>query len=135
MQKNLLTTRTTTIALFLLCILGHGNLYNVHGADKSLGEPGRSSGQKNPLKNVYFGEQHLHTRNSFDAFTVGVNATWDDAYNFAKTTKIANRPVKFQFGVEYSVVSQDAFGPRWLLKLNVIPVIQSLIPESLFGGG
>ena len=52
----------------------------------------------------------------------------------AKTTKIGGGPVKFQFGMEYSVVSQDAFGPRWAFKLNVIPVIQSLIPNSLFGG-
>ena len=27
----------------------------------SIGEPGRDAGGKNPLKNVYFGEQHLHT--------------------------------------------------------------------------
>jgi hypothetical protein len=50
---------------------------------KSIGEPGRKSGKPNPLKNVYFGEQHLHTRNSFDAFTVGVNQTWEQAYRFA----------------------------------------------------
>jgi hypothetical protein len=37
--------------------------------------------------------------------------------------------------MEYSVVSQDAFGPRWSFKLNIIPVIQSLVPEALFGGG
>ena len=42
----------------------------------------------NPLKNVYFGEEHLHTRNSFDAFTAGVTGTWDDAYNFAKGKKV-----------------------------------------------
>jgi len=48
-----------------------------------VGEPGRSSGKKNPLKNVYFGEQHMHTRNSFDAFTAGVAQTWEDAYRFA----------------------------------------------------
>jgi hypothetical protein len=30
----------------------------------------------------------MHTRNSFDAFTVGVSATWDDAYNFAKGKEI-----------------------------------------------
>jgi hypothetical protein len=34
-------------------------------------------------RQVYFGEEHMHTRNSFDAFTVGVNATWEDAYRFA----------------------------------------------------
>ena len=61
-----------------------------HGAlaQESPGEPGRGSGIKNPLKNVYFGEQHLHTRNSFDAFTVGVTMTWEDAYNFAKGEKV-----------------------------------------------
>jgi len=58
-----------------------------HAADP-LGEPGRSSGEKNPLKNVYFGEEHLHTRNSFDAFTVGVTGGWEDAYNFAKGKKV-----------------------------------------------
>jgi hypothetical protein len=30
-------------------------------AADSSGEPGLGSGKKNPLNNVYFGEQHLHT--------------------------------------------------------------------------
>jgi len=55
---------------------------------QSAGEPGRDSGKPNPLKNVYFGEEHMHTRNSFDAFTIGVNQTWDDAYNYAKGKEI-----------------------------------------------
>ena len=58
------------------------------GFADSVGEPGRSSGEANPLKNVYFGEEHMHTRNSFDAFTIGVNQTWDDAYNYAKGKEI-----------------------------------------------
>jgi len=57
-------------------------------AAEPIGEPGRSAGGKNPLKNVYFGEEHLHTSSSFDAFTLGVSATWDDAYNFAKGKEI-----------------------------------------------
>ena len=44
--------------------------------------------EPNPLRNVYFGEEHMHTRNSFDAFTIGVNQTWDDAYNFAKGKEV-----------------------------------------------
>jgi hypothetical protein len=55
----------------------------------SAGEPGRESGKPNPLKNVYFGEQHMHTRNSFDAFTIGVTATWEDAYRFGRGEEIA----------------------------------------------
>jgi hypothetical protein len=40
-------------------------------------------------RQVLFGEQHMHTRNSFDAFTVGVNQTWEDAYRFAMGEEIA----------------------------------------------
>jgi hypothetical protein len=38
----------------------------------------------NPLKNVYFGDLHLHTRNSFDAYIFNVRASPDDAYAYAK---------------------------------------------------
>jgi hypothetical protein len=51
---------------------------------ESPGEPGRASGKKNPLNNVYFGEQHLHTVNSPDAFAMGSRNTPDDAYRFCK---------------------------------------------------
>jgi hypothetical protein len=37
----------------------------------SAGEPGRESGKANPLRNVYFGDQHLHSENSPDAFAAG----------------------------------------------------------------
>jgi hypothetical protein len=49
-----------------------------------IGEPGRSSGGKNPLNNVYFGEQHLHTQDSPDAFAMGTRNSQDDAYNYCK---------------------------------------------------
>ena len=49
----------------------------------SVGEPGKDSKGPNPLRNVYFGEQHLHTQNSPDAFVVNTRATWEDAYNYA----------------------------------------------------
>jgi hypothetical protein len=41
---------------------------------------------------------------------------------------------KFELGFEYSVVSEDGFGQRALVKLNVIPVIPSLIRKPLFNG-
>ena len=49
-----------------------------------LGEPGRASDAPNPLNNVYFGEQHLHTVNSPDAFAFGTRNTPDEAYRFCK---------------------------------------------------
>ena len=51
-----------------------------------------------------------------------------------KTTAVGKRPVKFQFGFEYSVVSQNDFGKRFLMKFSVIPVIQALVKNPIFGG-
>jgi len=84
-----------------------------------------------------------------DAWQVGLNPTitydhrarsgnrWNVPIGLlvAKTTRIGGLPVKFQLGVEYSVVSQDDFGQRAQIKLNVIPVIPSLVRKPLFGGG
>jgi hypothetical protein len=52
----------------------------------------------------------------------------------AKMTRFGRLPVKFQVGVEYSVVSQDDFGQRAQLKINVIPVLPSLVQEPILGG-
>ena len=84
-----------------------------------------------------------------DAWQVGFNpvitydnkATKGNKWNVpvglvvTKMTAIAKKPVKFQLGVEYSVVSQNDFGKRFMIKLNVIPVIQGLIKNPIFGGG
>jgi hypothetical protein len=51
-----------------------------------------------------------------------------------KTTLLGKMPVKFNFGIEYSVVSQDAYGQRAQLVLEVIPVIPALIRHALLGG-
>jgi hypothetical protein len=53
-----------------------------------VGEPGRGLGKKNPLKNVYFGEQHLHTSNSPDAFAAGSRQTWDEAFRYGRGEEV-----------------------------------------------
>ena len=40
--------------------------------------------ERNALRNAYFGDTHIHTRYSFDAYLMGTRATPDDAYAFAK---------------------------------------------------
>lgn len=42
----------------------------------------------NPLKNAYFGELHLHTGMSFDAFLFGTRIFPEDAYRFARGEEI-----------------------------------------------
>lgn len=53
-------------------------------AQDNVGQPAGEAGKPNPLNNVYFGEQHLHTVNSPDAFAFGTRNTPDDAYRFCK---------------------------------------------------
>jgi hypothetical protein len=81
MRIKTMTIKTGLFSLSLLCsaIFVTGAM-----AADSAGEPGRSSGKPNPLNNVYFGEQHLHTQNSPDAYAMGTRNTTDDAYNFCK---------------------------------------------------
>ena len=59
----------------------------------------------NPNRNAYFGDLHVHTRYSFDAFIFGTRATPDDAYGFAKGGGLRhvsglemkmNKPLDFQ---------------------------------------
>jgi hypothetical protein len=45
---------------------------------------GGSTKGYNPLKNAYFGDLHVHTRYSFDAFIFQTRASPDDAYRYAK---------------------------------------------------
>ena len=50
-------------------------------------EPGSTPGY-NEEKNLYFGDLHVHTKHSFDAYIFGTTATPDDAYEFAKGSAI-----------------------------------------------
>ena len=55
-----------------------------------VGEPGRAADTPNPLNNVYFGEEHLHTTTSVDAYIQGNHKnTVEDAFNYDK-----GKPVK-----------------------------------------
>lgn len=45
---------------------------------------------KNPTNNAYFGDLHIHTKLSFDAYIFNVRVTPDDAYNFARGETITH---------------------------------------------
>ena len=44
----------------------------------------------------------------------------------AKTVKIGTTPTKFQLQLQYFVKQPDAFGPEWLLKFTVTPVVKNV---------
>jgi hypothetical protein len=108
---------------------------------------GNAGRDKNTPDASYLNMIYTFFYNLPNAWQVGTNPTvsYDQAapsgnkWNFplgltvSKTTKVGDVPVKFQLGLEYSVVSPDAFGQVAQIKLNIIPVIPSLVKEPIFG--
>ena len=69
-----------------------------------------------------------HTASSGNRWNVPVG------FFIGKMVKIGRMPVKCQLAIEYSVVHESDFGQRAQIRLNIIPVIPSLIKNPLFGG-
>ncbi len=108
---------------------------------QSIGEPGRDSGQANPLKNVYFGEQHIHTRNSPDAFAMGTRGTWEDAYRYAmgEETTLSTTFQKIKKSTPYDFVGltdhSEYFGVMPQLIDPNSPLSKSDFAKRLAGPG
>jgi len=60
--------------------------------DKSVPAPAQTSGSMsaaNPLRNAYFGETHMHTSFSLDAYLGGTRLGPEDAYRYAKGESVS----------------------------------------------
>jgi len=130
-------TRTKLLNLSLLC----SALFAAGAwAADSAGEPGRSAGKKNPLKNVYFGEQHVHTVNSPDAFAFGTRNTPDDAYRFCKGEAIklatTGEPVQKKTPYDWCAVTDHAeyMGVMPLLLKKNNPLANTEIGKMIASG-
>jgi len=88
-----------------------------------VGEPGQGSDGPNPLKNVYFGDPHLHTSLSMDAGAWGNNLGLETAYRFTRGAEVTSssgvkakleRPLDFVAIADHS----DGYGffPRLLAQ-------------------
>ena len=67
----------------------------------------------NPLRNAYFGDLHVHTNFSYDAFLNGTRATPHDAYRYAKGGALAH-PAGFEVQLDapldfYAVTDHASF--------------------------
>ena len=64
----------------------------------------------NPLKEAYFGEQHLHTAYSLDAYIGGARLMPADAYRFAKGEAVEVGGVKVQLAkpLDWAAVTDHA---------------------------
>ena len=97
--------RTFLVALLfagIIFILGANNVFSIKDdvADFSL-DPIDSSVEVNinPNRDAFFGDLHVHTMYSFDAFIFGTTASPDDAYKYAKGGSIKH-PLGFDMQLD-----------------------------------
>jgi len=92
-----------------------------------------------PTKNAYFGDLHVHTKNSFDAFIFGTRATPDDAYRFAKGAPIENgRGLQIQLSgppLDFLAVTDhgEYIGVVPALRDRKSPLSKTETAKSIFG--
>ena len=82
--------RTFVIALLfavIIFVLGANNVFSIKDdiADFALDNSKVSQEiERNTNRDAFFGDLHVHTMYSFDAFIFGTTASPDDAYRYAK---------------------------------------------------
>ena len=69
-----------------------------------------------------------HNASSNNRWNVPVGLT------VSKTVRIGKTPTKFQLAFEYSVIHEEDFGQRAQVRLNILPVVPSIIQKPIFGG-
>ena len=87
----------------------------------------------NPLRNVYFGDLHLHTTYSLDAWIFyGTRVTPDEAYRFAKgeTVLYLGQPVKRRQALDFLAVTDHAEN---IGVMNQLDDPDSAVSRSEFG--
>ncbi len=110
-DKTVTMIRTSLIAACLALVAGCGQSLEDRQSDESRGLAGEARGNRvlepapgildrrpappNPDRNAYFGDLHVHTANSFDAYSFGTTATPADAYRYAQGAALKH-PVGFE---------------------------------------
>jgi hypothetical protein len=95
----------------------------------------------NPERNAYFGDLHVHTKLSFDAYIFNVRATPEDAYRFAKgetiphasgmNVRLSGAPLDFVAVTdhsEYIGAMEEANDPA--SPISKLPIVQGLFSKD-----
>lgn len=129
-------------------VLGYKNKFVTAGVFPNYFWKIGSSGQDKDTPDIKQGSMlYFLIFNLPDAWQIGMNPTityndqvssgnkWNVPVGLfgGKTIKFGNTPVNIKAGLEYSVVSPDDFGQRAQFRIQITPVISSLIKNPIFG--
>lgn len=91
---------------------GTSNTSDEPAATKPMATSPKANITKNPVREVYFGNLHVHTQWSFDAFINGAIAGPEEAYRWAKGETIPGggdgTPLKINVPLDWYIVSDHA---------------------------
>ncbi len=110
---------TAVLFLVVLCVgctdsqeTGEASGVGAETTDVTADDNPGSTDDANPERNAYFGDLHVHTANSFDAFVLGTLLSPDDAYRFAKGEAFqhpAGFEMKIREPLDFYAVADHAF--------------------------
>ncbi len=94
----------TAVCAVLITLAPHAGAQSPDFADLEAAVP------ENPLKDAFFGETHVHTSFSLDAYIGGARLTPSDAYRFAKGETVSINNVLRNIGrpLDFAAVSDHA---------------------------
>jgi hypothetical protein len=128
--------RLAAAAVLACCVVAAAG--TAAGAPPAAGEARQPCASRNPLRNPYFGDLHVHTALSLDASTQGTRALPADAYRFARGEPLALPPfaadgtplcsVRLARPLDFAVVTDHAelFGELTICQTPELPGYDAL---------
>lgn len=88
---------------------------------------------KNNNRDVFFGDMHIHTGFSFDAYIGGIVATPDDAYSYAKGSQVdvLGKNTKLERPLDFAAVTDHSeyFGELYTIRTKGAPAHNAMQPR------
>lgn len=87
------------------------SLFPEFDPDKAAPVPPKAETQFNPQRNLYWGDLHVHTGYSTDAYTMGVRNSPEDAYTFFKGGEIGHPvgyPIQLREPLDFAAVTDHS---------------------------
>lgn len=107
----------------------------IPGSEVTYTETREACGSRNPLRNAYFGDLHVHTSYSFDAYVFDVRNDPFDAYRFARGEEVqipdgagGTRPARLRSALDFAAVTDHSefLGEVELCTVEGSPAYDSL---------